>query len=391
MSDRNTDPSATFSSTEESGTIAGLRGAIREKLRAATRAVTERVVGPNPYDIAAYRGFGTQERIFVHGRVLECKDIEPSLETHSRWRNLVGMYKRLESNPLPHAEVLVSVQGGSVTVKADREGFFGEWIDVPGLDAKLLWQPVELSLIRPVRDWQEPVKVDAEVLVPPASAKFAVVSDLDDTVIQSHITNFIAAVRTLLMGNARTRLPFPGVAGFYRALEHGKGGNDHNPVFYVSSGPWNLYDVISEFLELQRIPHGPLMLRNWNLSRDTLGSASHHRHKGTAIRQLLALYPELPFILIGDSGQHDPEIYSEIVHDHPDRILAVYIRNVSQHPERSAAIRKLAEEVVDAHASLVLADDTMAAAEHAAAHGWIAASALADVLGEKEADEGLTA
>src|SRR5205085_9087259 len=88
------------------------------------------------------------------------------------------------------------------------------------------------------------------------SAAFGVISDLDDTVIQSRVANFLQAVRTVMLGNARTRLPFPGVAAFYDALEKGKDGKRSNPIFYVSSSPWNLHDLISEFIRLQEIPEG---------------------------------------------------------------------------------------------------------------------------------------
>ena len=68
-----------------------------------------------------------------------------------------------------------------------------------------------------------------------------------------------------------------------------------------------------------------------------------------------------------------------MVHDHPDRILAVYIRNVTPRPERVGAIRRLAEEVEKAGSALILADDTLAAARHAAEKGWIRPEALDEV------------
>jgi phosphatidate phosphatase APP1 len=237
---------------------------------------------------------------------------------------------------------------------------------------------------------EAPTRGRGLVLAPPAGAEFGVISDMDDTVIQSHVTDFVRAVRTLLLNNARTRLPFPGVAGFYRALERGRAGEPRNPIFYVSSSPWNLYEMIAEFLDLQKIPAGPLFLRDWDIDRRALSGSRHHDHKMARIRELLALYPSLPFILIGDSGQHDPEIYRTAVAEFPGRILAVYIRNVTPNPERVASIRALADEVRAARSTLVLADDTLAAARHAAEHGWIDPAALADVGEEKRADEGAT-
>ena len=67
------------------------------------------------------------------------------------------------------------------------------------------------------------------------------------------------------------------------------------------------------------------------------------------------------------------------MHDHPERILAVYIRNVSRRPERVEAIRKLAAELEKAGSTLILADDTLAAARHAASQGWIDPAALPEI------------
>ena len=61
----------------------------------------------------------------------------------------------------------------------------------------------------------------ARVLIPSAGARLGVISDMDDTVLQSEITSFVRAARLMLLENARTRLPFPGVAAFYRALDAG--------------------------------------------------------------------------------------------------------------------------------------------------------------------------
>ena len=132
---------------------------------------------------------------------------------------------------------------------------------------------------------------------------------------------------------------------------------------------------------------GPLLLRDWDLGKL---NERHARHKGVVIREIFDTYPELPFLLVGDSGQEDPEIYADLVRDHPGRVHAVYIRNVSANPERSERIRALAHEVAEAGSTLVLADDTVAVARHAAMHGWIASDALDEIGGEKRDDEGAT-
>jgi phosphatidate phosphatase APP1 len=311
--------------------------------------------------------------------VLQNEGLVAADPTHSKMRNLFSMLKRLESDPLPHARVRVRWPGSSRELVADDEGFIREWLEIDTRD-RSGWESVELELPNGPRGMTA-----APFLVPAASASYGVISDMDDTVIQSHVTDFIRAAGMVLLENARTRLPFPGVAAFYKALVQGRSGTAGNPVFYVSSSPWNLYDVIAEFLEAQQIPAGPMLLRDWDLGPSILHNASY---KSGVIREILATYPRMPFVLIGDSGQEDPEIYADVVATHPGRILAVYIRNVRQNPGDSTAIRDLTERIARAGSTLVLADDTLTVARHAAAHGWIRDEALTGIGVEKRADEG---
>jgi phosphatidate phosphatase APP1 len=354
---------------------------IATRLRRGANAA-ERLVDHDPYHVAAYRGYGTPGRILLLARVLEDEGLAAPDVRHGKARNLFAMLKRLESDPLPGAHVRVSLPGGDHTLVADEEGYVREWLDADLEAEDDSWGAVGLQLLHPSQEVGPPSV--APILLPPDSAIYGVISDMDDTVLQSEVSSFLRAARMVLIENARTRLPFAGVAAFYRALREGT-GNARNPIFYVSSSPWNLYDVISGFLEAEDIPAGPLLLRDWDLTPSLL---QNEGHKSAHIREILATYPGLRFILVGDSTQEDPEIYARVVAANPGRILAVYIRNVEPHPERSAAIARLAEAVKAAGSSLVLADDTYAAASHAAAHGWIRQEALPEIGGEKRADEG---
>ena len=341
----------------------------------------------DPYMVAGYRSFGTTTRLLVRGRALEDEGITEAGERDSVWRNLVNSYRRIESDPLPHARVRASVGGSRLELEADDEGFFHGWLELPTPLAASGWTPLNLELVSPAVPGGDPIRATVPALIPPSTARFLVVSDIDDTVLQSHVTSVAQAVRTALLGNARTRLPFPGVAAFYRALAAGAAGAEGNPIFYVSSSPWNLYDLLEDFLALQGIPDGPLTLRDWDVERSALGSGRLHGFKETAIREILDTLPALPAILIGDSSQRDPEIYADLVRAYPDRILAVYIRDVKRTPERHAAIAALVREVEAARSVLVLADDTVAAAVHAAERGLIDPAALTEIRGEKRMDE----
>jgi phosphatidate phosphatase APP1 len=129
----------------------------------------------------------------------------------------------------------------------------------------------------------------------------------------------------------RSRVAFPGVAALNKAPHRGVSGGEVNPMLYVSRGPWSLYEVLDEFFHLHGIPVGPILfLREWGLTHSRPRPRRAHDHKLALIRRMLARYRDRPFILIGNSGQRDTEIYTQVVREHPGRVLAIYIRNVSR-------------------------------------------------------------
>lgn len=367
---------------DELRNLAGnLADEIGEQARRAQRAV-QRALDLGPYRLVGYRGYATPSQAMVLGRAFQSRGVGRAVAEAPRWQNLLDTVNRVRTEALPHARVEARLGASARELVADEEGFLHEWMSLDERIRAGSWH--EVSLLLEHESLAEPARATAEVLVPDAGAQFGVISDLDDTVLQSHVSSLLRAAQMLLLENARTRLPFPGVAAFYRALARGR-SNDQNPIFYVSAGAWNLYDLVVEFLDGQGIPRGPTLLRDWDLGTDFMRTEAHKR---AIIADVLESYPTLPFILVGDSGQADPEIYAEVVRANPGRVLAIYIRNVSPAPERAVAIRELAKAVTEAGSTLVLADDTLAAARHAAAHGWIDAASLDEIGGEKREDEG---
>ena len=218
------------------------------------------------------------------------------------WDNLRNMGRRFASDEVAGASVRVSFGGLQVETVADEEGFFDVWLGLPQPLAGLTeWHPVELELLDPASPDGKPVRSTGRVLVP-SGARVGIISDIDDTVVHSSATSVLKMAWIVLLNNAHKRLPFEGVAAFYAALQRGRDGRAYNPIFYVSSSPWNIYDVLVDFLNVHGVPDGPLFLIDWSPS--VLGK--HRTHKLGIIRALLGTYPELPFILIGDSGQEDP-------------------------------------------------------------------------------------
>jgi phosphatidate phosphatase APP1 len=194
--------------------------------------------------------------------------------------------------------------------------------------------------------------------------------------------------RIVLLNSAQTRMPFPGVAAFYHALRRGTDGAGPNPLFYVSNSPWNLYDLLDEFIDINGFPVGPLLLQSWGRSRALLAGTSLPKLKLDRVRLLFDLYPSLPFVLIGDSGERDPEIYRDIARSYPGRVRAIYIRHVHT-PARAATVAAIAADLQSLGVPLILARDTVLPAEHAADEGMIDPASLPAIRADVAREERL--
>jgi phosphatidate phosphatase APP1 len=328
----------------------------------------------SPFEVLPYRGHGTERELFLKGRVLEDEGITHSGQHDPAWKNVLNMARRFASDEVPDARVRATFGGRSVDAVADVEGFFDVRFALPEpLTGPTAWHPVEVELMFPSSPDGKRVRSTGQVLVP-SDARLGIISDIDDTVVRSSATNALKMAWIVLLSNAYDRLPFEGVAAFYEALQKGASGDQYNPIFYVSSSPWNIYDVLEDFLDVHGVPVGPLFLKDWSLS--VLGK--HEDHKMGLIRTLFGTYPEMEFVLIGDSGQEDPEIYLKAIQEYPGRVRAVYVRDVTS-GERDAEVKRIAAEARSLGVEMVNVPDTASAAQHAVGAGLISPESVSRV------------
>lgn len=351
----------------------------------ATKQISEHLANQHtPVHIQPYIGYGNRQQVRLRGRILENHRVTPAQDDDGAWRNLVNFYHRFNSDEISLAEVSAQIGDHRQTTTTDKEGFylFELALDEP-LPAEKTWHDAHLTF----DDGERSDSVIGRFITPSNTAHFGVISDLDDTVVQTDVTNLAKMLMNTVFKNSRTRLPFPGVASFYQALQHGTTEAIFNPIYYVSNSPWNLYDLITDFFGVRGIPLGPIFLRDFGLSeRNVLAS---HDHKINEIKRLLDFHPNLPFILIGDSGELDADIYWQVVQQYPGRIEAVYIRDVDAHnnkTKRAAHVREIAAAVAEAGSEMLLIPNTQAAAQHAAQRGFIDPHRLALIAQDAAAD-----
>jgi len=316
-----------------------------------------------PLQLIPYRGHADAQRATASCRVLRYTE-RPDGTPVTLWGNLQASYRRFETDEVAGEPVRLEIADLQLDAISDEEGYAHFDFTPPAAGSGNL--VAQLSL--PDREGVPPVEL--EIVRPSATARFGVISDIDDTVLVTRATSMLRMMRLTLLSSSASRVAFDGVAPFYQALV--KGGN---PIFYVSSSPWNLYEFLDDFLRVRGLPAGPLFLRDFGLDRDKLVAGPHAKHKGAAIAAVLERHGELPFVLIGDSGQHDPEIYRDMVEAYPGRIKAIYIRDVTE-AARDAAVREHGVALEAHGVPLLLVADTRAAAEHAASLGLVDADAL---------------
>lgn len=324
-----------------------------------------------PVTVANYIGFGRPDYLFITGRVLRDRGIRRD-ERDRLWDNVSNNFKRFNSREIRNAKVQITWGNYTFERLTNDEGYFHVEHHCPKdghvHDHDGLWQEAEITVVS-IPDEPELNYVSHSAVLVPTQAEFGIISDIDDTILKTDVTSKLklkTMVHTILK-NAGSRKAFAGVADFYQALMLGPDDAGYNPFFYVSNSPWNLYDLLQDFISLNHFPKGPVLLRDFGLPSEDK-TFSYKTHKADMVDKILSTYPNMKFILVGDSGEHDTDIYLEAARNNPGRILCIYIRDV-QSKRRAERIEALIENVSDIKVKLV--GSYAEAEKDARENGWV--------------------
>lgn len=287
------------------------------------RALLTDPAEPCAVQMLPYAGYRNARELRVSGRIVEYQ--APRAPAQSVLDKLKAMWTIYNSREVSGVAIRCDADGISGTCVSDEEGYFQLSLAIDRtLPATTAWESVTLSIL----DREAQLTLTVPVLAPGRDDRWGIISDIDDTVMETGATDFAANWRRIILEQPGERLAVPGAADMYRMIAH-----DHaaptRPFFYVSSSPWNLYGFLAQFMDLNRMPHGPMFLKDLGIDASKFIDGGHRSHKLEAIRTILRFYPEHRFLLMGDNGQQDVEIYAEVVSDDPQRIGAVFIRDVT--------------------------------------------------------------
>ena len=332
----------------------------------------------DPYQIIPFRSYGTSTHLYAKGRALEDESID--LSRRGFFPMIWTTYKRFETDLVRNTDLLLTLPDGRIIeTRTDSQGYYlidetvGNLLEMVDEDGFLKYEISFYSKFSK-RKIQSDNKFRGEIIIPSETANFGVISDVDDTIIHTGLTSRFKwrVVKNTVFKRADKRIPLEGAADFYSKLQKGKTGQDCNPIFYVSHGPWNLYRYLELFLETNDFPKGSILLRDFvnPLTKrfQRVSEQAEKPQKQKEIINLLKTYPKLPFILIGDSGEHDPDIYIEIAEDHPERILAIYMRGV-KHKRKMIRVKGLFKDYETV--PVLMVESSEEAIEHARQMGYI--------------------
>jgi phosphatidate phosphatase APP1 len=371
---------AKLRSPEVAGVVAGIEGKLTQRRRdqklqsGAFRGV----------HVIVYRGFVADDVARVRVRVIET----PELPGDSRipyWEVAQANVRRHAALHIVGAEVELRIGNHAATAITDDHGFANFTLAVPGL--RVGWHEA-VSLTRPIED-VEPASGTGSVVKPSLRAPFLVISDIDDTILLTGLTEGVAMVTRTLLRDAEERRAIPGMAALYRGLARGlpnRAGNrrPEPTFFYVSTGSWSFYSLLEQFVELRGFPRGPMFLTDWGPTERYL-RRSGAEHKRTAIRRLFEAYPGMRFVLVGDSGQRDPLTYEEMARAFAGHVKLIVIRQVgADDDERNSELRKKAAELRDEGIPIHLVADAAEAAELAHGMGLCDEQTLQEVAADPE-------
>ena len=328
----------------------------------------------DPLQIIGFQTYGTRDHLYARGRALEDETID--LAQKGTLKLLLNSWRRFETDEIRHAPLRLHLSDGrNFEVQTDSHGYFFLDQTVGNLGTLANsegWLPYEISF-----DFQKKVehrilgdnRFPGALLIPSGSASYGVITDIDDTILHTGVTSYMKwqVIANTLFKRADRRIPLQGSARLYHMLHRGRSGREANPVFYVSHSPWNLYRYLEFFLHNHGFPKGPILLRSMAsvLGRKVAGHIPHKEHE---ILNILRTYPEKPFILIGDSGERDADIYLEVARRHPGRILAIYLRSV-RHRKKMRRVRNLIE--TETSVPVLLVDHSDEVLAHARTMGLV--------------------
>ncbi len=287
-------------------------------------------------------GFMTQKKLWIEGQIVLINPKYLNYEVkESALKNSMRLYKLYNPKNVKESTLnLFYKDERKWEVALDEAGYFRVTLDLTeytDFDPK----QIRYFLGENTTEVYRP-KYSEDNIFPVPDEEKIVISDIDDTILVSHATNKWKKFLTLLRYGALQRQQVEAMNEFFQHIDK------HYGFIYLSNSEMNLYPLIKNFLYKHKFPKGPLFLReHMSIAQVFSGRYRYFQtkhHKLYTLELLMRSFPNKKFILVGDSGQKDAEIYFTIAKEFRDQIEKVYIREITGERRRKKLL-KIQEEL----------------------------------------------
>lgn len=276
--------------------------------------------------IKVYHGYGHTHNLVIYGNAFKFRARTVQNYSNNLLVNIVHLFKLFVVKPYPGLKLRLTFYDQVVYQTAEYDGFFKfEWKAEKKVEAG--WHQVKVEAIS--EEGETLTECSGTIYVPHVT-QYAFISDVDDTIMVSHSATIFRRLRELFIKNPRTRKTFKDLQLHYSLLALSHTSPDQpNPFFYVSSSEWNLYDYLVEMFRFNKLPEGVFLLNQIKLWTNLIRSGkTGHDGKLIRVMRIIAAFPNQRFVFFGDNSQRDPFIYASIAEHYPQKVEAIYIRNV---------------------------------------------------------------
>jgi len=271
-------------------------------------------------NIEIYTAYGNTNQLLISGRALVKEKNQFVDENTSGFSNFLSIVDFFFSNEIENPSIIVDVAGQRWSFTGDDAGYFE--LDIPSsLGFAQGYEEVNLTL----EDNTFTHTTKANII--PNKKFVGIISDIDDTVIVSDVTSKVDLVYNTFWRNYTQREVVPNMATKFKTILAENTNEAPSKLFFISGSPNQLFTPIEKFLELHNFPEHTLILKK--IQGDNSDSLlTQITYKTKKIERLIKLYPKMTWVLFGDSGEKDEEIYTAIKEKYPTKIKEFYIRNV---------------------------------------------------------------
>lgn len=260
-------------------------------------------------------GFTSPSGGMLLARVHKGQRPEVPQEREATVRRIEQTLDALDANPLPDATLTLLVGDRKIKLRSNDHGYV-DYFPLSGFGPPLLQLNVHLELEE--ASYRAPTW-DGTLPVYDGGPGLGVISDIDDTVLDSNVVNKAKMVQNALTRSTWELQAFPDAARVLSDYARGR------PLFYISGSPWGFRERIQGFFARSGFPDGPLLLKRFSSDPTFDQEAYKKKHIDGVVNSL----PQKRWLLFGDSGERDPEIYRRLQQEQPDRVAAIYIHWVT--------------------------------------------------------------